>query len=387
MALIGLVYMRFPGSALQLAKIFAFVILPVFLIGPVAGVYVDRWDRRRTLFVCDFLRTCFVLLILLALFLQKPLIFIYVLIFLVFTVGRFFIPARLSIVPELVEKDKLLLANSLVSTAAMIAATFGFGIGGMLVEWLGPQGGFAINAAGFFLSGALIFSISHRKVPALKFRQLGKEIVEVIRKSVMQEIKDGISYFMGQRDVKFTGAIMFFLGGVLGAAYVMMIVFIQQTLQSGTRDIGLLIMFLGIGLFLGSLAYGRFGRATTHFIKVISFSLVVCGVFLTVFVLGLLHYPYFFFAACLAFISGACVSPVIISCNTLIHNSSQNGMMGRVFTSLEILMHFSFLLFMFLSSFLAEFIQPQTILLVLSVSLILVGALNLVFRRKIPWLN
>ena len=63
MALIALVYRYAPGSSMQMAKIMAFTIIPVFLIGPIAGVYVDRWDRRRTMVVCDILRGLLVLLI------------------------------------------------------------------------------------------------------------------------------------------------------------------------------------------------------------------------------------------------------------------------------------------------------------------------------------
>ena len=60
MALIAFIYQRAPGSAIQIAKILSFTIIPVFLIGPLAGVYVDRWDRRRTMYVCDFLRSILV---------------------------------------------------------------------------------------------------------------------------------------------------------------------------------------------------------------------------------------------------------------------------------------------------------------------------------------
>ena len=86
MALIGLIYMQSPGSSIELAKILSFTILPVFLIGPVAGVYVDRWDRRRTMFLCDFLRTAMVLFIPLIIILRGPFSLIYLLIFLVFSV-------------------------------------------------------------------------------------------------------------------------------------------------------------------------------------------------------------------------------------------------------------------------------------------------------------
>ena len=386
MALIGLVYMQAPGSTFQLAKILSFTILPVFLIGPVAGVYVDRWDRRRTLFVCDFLRGCLVLFIALLLFLQRPIGLIYILIFFIFSVGRFFIPAKLSIVPNLVKKENLLVANSLINTTAMIAAILGFGIGGLLVEWLGVKGGFCLNALGFFISGALIFSIRQSKAVHLKIKELSREIVEVIRKSVIQEIKEGITYFIKQKDVRFTGAIMFFLGGALGAVYVVMIVFVQQTLQSATKDLGFLIMFLGLGLFLGSLLYGRLGHRLAHF-KAIFSSLIIAGVVLAIFVSSLIYYPYFLLAGSLALVLGLSVSPIIISCNTLVHNSSDNEMMGRVFSSLEILMHFSFIVFMFLSSLLAEWVSPSLILIVVACSFILAGSLSLIFRHKILWLS
>ena len=388
MALIALVTLRAPGSTLQLAKIIFLTILPVFLIGPVAGVYVDRWDRRRTMYVCDFLRSLLVLFIPFFLFLKSPMVLIYVLIFLIFSVGRFFIPAKLSIVPDLVKNENLLIANSLVNTTAMIAAIFGFGVGGIIVELLGVKGGFFLNATGFFISGTFIFFISHRQAPHLKIKQLGIEIVEVIRKSVIQEIKEGVIYFFKQKDVRLTGAILFFLGGALGAVYVVMIVFVQKALNSVTKDLGLLIMFFGLGLFLGSLLYGRFGQRTSHF-KVIFASLIITGLMLIIFVGTVTYYPYFLIAAGLACVLGFSVSPIIISCNTLIHNSSHNEMMGRVFSSIDFLMHLSFVLFMFFSSYLAEteLVSPEAILISVGCLLILLGALNFIFRRKIQWLD
>ena len=179
---------------------------------------------------------------------------------------------------------------------------------------------------------------------------------------------------------------MFFLGGALGAVYVVMIVFVQEMLQSATKDLGLLIMFLGLGLFLGSLAFGRFGHRFSHF-KAIFFSLIISGLILVIFVLGLTYYPYFLLAGSLACILGLTVAPIIISCNTLIHNSSQDQMRGRVFSSLDILIHLAFVLFMVLSSLLAEWIPSNTILITVACLFILLGLFSLIFQRKIPWLS
>lgn len=388
MALIAFVYFKAPGSTVEIAKILSFTIIPVFLIGPIAGVYVDRWDRRQTMYSCDFLRAVLMLTIPLFLFYTKYMSPIYLIIFVAFSIGRFFIPAKLSIIPDLVENKDLLIANSLVNITGMIAAILGFGISGILVEWWGARSGFYLDALSFFVSGALIFLISKKSgaSSAIDFREVGKEIVEVIRKSVLAEIKDGILYFIQKKDIRFTAWLTFILWSALGAVYVVLIVFVQKTLHSATKDLGLLIMFLGIGLFLGSLIYGRFGQRISHY-KIIFLSLVLSGIMLIVFALVIERYPDFFSAAALSFLLGLLVSPIMIASNTIIHNASDNEMRGKIFSSMEIIMHLGFLLFMFISSILADKFSHVLILVIVGVIFSCLGIINFIYHRKIPWLD
>ena len=386
MALIAFVYLRAPGSPLQIAKILSFTIIPVFLIGPLAGVYVDRWDRRRTMYICDLLRSILVFTIPFFLFYTKSLVPIYLIIFIVFSIGRFFVPAKLSIIPDLVDKKDLLIANSLVNTTGMIAAILGFGISGVLVEWLGAKSGFYLDSLSFLVSGTLIFLISKRFSAVINFKEVGKEIMEVISKSVFQEIKEGVFYFIRKKDIRFTAAIIFALWSALGAVYVVVIVFVQKTLHSATKDLGLLVMFLGIGLFLGSLVYGKFGQRISHY-KIIFSSLVLSGIMLFIFALGIYHYPDFILAAFLALCLGLIIAPIMIASNTIIHNVSDNEMMGKIFSFLEIVMHLGFLLFMFISSVLAERFSHLLILVIVGCLLGILGLVSLFFNRKAAWLN
>ncbi len=386
MALIAFVYMRAPGSTLQIAKILSFTIIPVFIIGPLAGVYVDRWDRRRTMFACDFLRSLLILTIPLFLLYTKSLLPVYLVIFIVFSIGRFFVPAKLSIIPDLVAKKDFLIANSLVNTTGMIAAVLGFGASGVLVEWLGAKKGFYLNSLTFLISGMFIFLISKKFVVAMDFKKIGQEIIEVISKSVFQEIKEGMSYFIRKKEIRFTAGIIFALWSALGAVYVVVIVFVQNTLHSTTKDLGFLVMFLGIGLFLGSLVYGRFGQRIAHY-KVIFVSLVLSGIMLAIFALGIYNYPNFAMAALLALSLGLIIAPIMIASNTIIHNVSDNDMLGKIFSSFEIVMHLGFLLFMFISSMLAERFSHLLILVVVGGLLSLLGLVNLFFNRKAVWLN
>jgi len=386
MALIAFVYLRAPGSTLQIAKILSFTIIPVFLIGPLAGVYVDRWDRRKTMYICDFMRSLLMLAIPLFLFYSKNLSPIYLLIFISFSIGRFFVPAKLSIIPDLVDNQDLLPANSLINTSGMIAAVLGFGISGVLVEKLGAKSGFYLNALTFLISAAFIFLISKKYVVQASLEEVGKEIVEVIRKSVFQEIKEGVLYFIQKKDIRFTAGIIFALWSALGSVYVVIIVFVQKTLHSATKDLGLLVMFLGIGLFLGSLVYGKFGQRISHY-KVIFVSLVFSGIMLTAFALGIYYFPYFALAALLALCLGLIISPIMIASNTIIHNVSDNEMLGKIFSFLEIVMHLGFILFMFVSSMLAERFSPLLILVVVGCLLSLLGLTSLFLNRKVAWLD
>lgn len=386
MALIAFITSRAPGSTLQIAKILSFTIIPVFLIGPIAGVYVDRWDRRRIMFICDFLRAVLVFLIPFFLINTKNLFPIYLIIFVVFSIGRFFVPAKLSIIPDLVDRKDLLVANSLVNITGMIAAIVGFGISGVVVEWMGAKSGFYLDSASFLISGTLIFLISKRAAQGLDLKKVGKEIVAVIQKSVVQELREGILYFVQNKKIRFTASVIFALWSALGAVYVVIIVFVQRTLHSATKDLGLLIMFLGFGLFGGSVVYGKFGQRLSTY-KTIFVSLILSGIMLVVFAFGIARYPHFWAAAALSLALGLAIAPIMIASNTIVHNASDNEMRGKTFSSLEIVMHAGFLLCMFLSSMLAEHVPQRSILMGVGIFIGVLGAVNLAYNRRLPWIE
>ena len=195
MALIGLVYKIKPSSAMSLAKIMSLAVIPVFLISPVAGVYVDRWNKRKTMFWSDALRGLFIILIPLSFFYIHSLIWVYVFVFLSFCAGRFFIPSKMAIIPVLVDKGNIFMANSLISTTAMIAAILGLGLGGLIVEKYGIKVAFSIDAATFFISSFLIFFMKvkeKKRFLVYDLINLGKEAFNAVGRSFIFEAKEEI---------------------------------------------------------------------------------------------------------------------------------------------------------------------------------------------------
>ncbi len=384
MALIALIYRLAPGSTTQMAKVMAFTILPVFLIGPVAGVYVDRWDRRRTMVVCDVLRGFLVLLIPFYFMKMNSLLPVYVIVFLVFSLSRFYVPAKMSIIPDLVKSEDLLLANSLVNTTGMVAAMFGFGLGGILVAIVGPHGGFVIDGASFLISGIMVFFVSSKALRGLKKERLvdvGKDIADVIKKSVFSEMKEAAVFLKNQPQIRSCFGILFFLWSALGAVYVVIIVFVQQVFagsaqKPATGEIGLLVVALGMGLFLGTLIYGRFCQKVSGF-KAIFASLMFSGMVLLAFVLSILGAPSFLLALSLAFVLGLAVSPVMTVSNTIVQQLTDSSMRGKVFSSLEIVVHLAFLLSMMVSASLSDKIGAVKILSTVGLLLFVTGFIGI----------
>jgi MFS family permease len=102
---------------------------------------------------------------------------------------------------------------------------------------------------------------------------------------------------------------------------------------------------------------------------------------------GIQNYPNFVFAAALSLALGLVVSPIMIASNTIIHNSSDNAMRGKIFSSMEMVMHLGFLLFMFLSSLLAEKVSHVLILVVIGCVFSILGIINFIYNKEVKWLR
>lgn len=380
MALIGLVYQKNPYSAVAMAKIIIFIVVPVFLVGPVAGVYVDRWNRRYTMISSDILRSIFVFLIPLCLAaFNKNILPVYILVFLVFSTTRFFLPSKMAIIPDLVNKEQLLMANSLISTTRMIATVIGLGLAGAIVSMAGPTGGFYINSGTFLFSAIMMFFVSTKGN-----MRLNKEILEtrcafeeaLVKNNVLGQIKDGIKFLITNKKVMASIRGMFAVMAGLGAMSVVTIIFVQESFGSATKDIGFFGMLIGIGLFAGSVFYGKMGHCISKN-RMMYISFIASGLAIAAFVLTAKFTRSAVMAAPFVILLGACGSPIVISSNTLIHEAIPEDVRGRVFSSVEAVIHIAFLACMLLAAKAADVIGNTGVLLGCAGFFVLFGAFSL----------
>ena len=367
-ALVGLIS-KASMSAASLASVMSMAVIPVFIISPIAGVYIDRWSKKKTMYTADLIRSVFILLIPFLFLKFKTMLPIYILIFLSFSAGRFFIPAKMSFIPRVVSKGDIFMANSLISITATIAAILGIGFGGVIIEKYGVTVGFILNATTFFISAMAIMLINVRErgefIPK-DIIDIGKEVVGTMKKSFAWELREGIRYIINSHETKYAFKTYLFLFAYIGGLYVVFIRFIQGVLSSVTKDLGFSAVFLGAGIFTGSVLYGRFAHRFA-IKRIVNYAILAASAYLIFFVTLLISYPYTWLCVSLSFILGITISPAFVGINVLIHSESDTKLLGRIFSGLEFTSHLGFLIAMFISSILADIFQPFTIIIFVAI--------------------
>ena len=136
---------RMTGSALMVGLSVISNALPALFLGPVAGVFVDRWDRKRTMIVADVLRALLVLACLTVQTADQVWVY-YVVGFMMSCVSRFFFPAQNAVLPLVVsDEDDLLAANGLMQIVQTVGLLAGPALAGVSIELWGEQAGFVTS--------------------------------------------------------------------------------------------------------------------------------------------------------------------------------------------------------------------------------------------------
>ena len=368
--LIALVATRFPGSTKAMAAVMAWTVLPAFLVSPVAGASVDRWDRRRTMLASDLVRAAGILMLPAAAATAGSMLPVYGLIFLVYGGACFFLPARLALLPSLVSADALVAANSLLTTSGMIGATTCMLIGGLLVEHIGVPASCVVTTASYLASAACVLMIRSSAVPAPSGP----------RSPLIREILEGLRYAVSQLHAQFVLLTLWILSAASGAIFVVATVMVQQALGSVTRDLGVFSITLGLGLFLGTVGYGRFGERWDKPV-VILLGLVAGGVCLASFTWGVGAWRSWAAGWGTTVLLGMCVAPIGTAVNALIHELVRDRLRGRVFSVMGIVMNAGMLTGLWAAGIVADRLTPVHTLTALALALIVGGLVSLTIVR------
>ena len=144
------------GSPLALGAVFLFKLLPWSFASPIAGILVDRYNRRWVMIISDLLRAVVVLGFL---WIDDPshVTFIFILITLQVVLGSVFSPAKNASIPNITAPRELLTANALSSATWSVMLALGAGLGGLATEYLGTDTVFILDSLTYLISAAFIY--------------------------------------------------------------------------------------------------------------------------------------------------------------------------------------------------------------------------------------
>jgi MFS family permease len=238
------------GSSLVTATVFLVGLLPGLVVGPLAGVLVDRWDRRRTLVAVSLAQAAF-LLPLLAVDGRHRLWVVYLVMAAEAALAQLNDPARNALVPTLVARDDLVGANALIGLNANLARLAGSPLGGLLVELAGLPG-LVVGDAVSFLVGAALLGLVRR--PARAEPAEPREVSTApAPPGVVGEWVDGLRVTLGDRGLRW-GLVVNGLAAVAqGIFTVLFVLFVTRELGGDGADVGLLRGVQAIGGLLGGL--------------------------------------------------------------------------------------------------------------------------------------
>lgn len=254
-AVFGLV-LAHTGSGMVVAGVMLSRAVPAMLAGPLAGVVLDRMDRKRVMILSDLIRAVVALGFILTV--NRPDAWlVYVLSGLLMLASPFFSAGRASILPAIATKEELHTANSLTQTTQWTTLSVGAFLGGASVTQFGYTWAFAFNSLSFLVSALCISRLS---LAGRGFRAARRALTEAEVVRPWHEYVEGLRYMRSHALIFGIAlvAVGWATGG--GAAQILFSIFGELVFKRGPAGIGVIWGCAGIGLLCGGAIAHRVGR-------------------------------------------------------------------------------------------------------------------------------
>jgi len=246
-------------SVLATGLMFAISMVPSVLLGSVAGVFVDRWDRKMTMVVTNLVRAPLWFMLIFVDSLERLWI-VYLVAFLSRCIAQFGGPAEDALLPKLVGEEHLLKANALNALNNNLARLIGPALGGIVFGAMGFGMVVILEAASFLISGVMIALINAPGSVTRATHDDEHEGGEARSRSVFGDWKDGIGMVRRNRIVAALFILLGFNAVAEGILAVMIVIYVQVVLGGGALEFGWFITAQAIGGLLGGLFVGQLSK-------------------------------------------------------------------------------------------------------------------------------
>ena len=364
--LAALIVFQWNANAVEVSILFICAVLPSLVIGPFAGVFVDRWKRKITMMLMDIIRAFIVFLIIFSTQLWE----IYILVFLLSSFSRFFYPAQNAIIPNIVKDENLVEANSISQMSYMLSLILGPALAAPLIVIFGYSIAFVFDSLSFLFSAFMISLIVIR------------ENTERKKKDVIKEMMDGLSYIRNNRTVMalillFSG-IMFIVGG-LNVGYT---IYVRDVLHMKIIGLGSLEIAFGIGAIVGSVAVGMLAK------KVKEGDMIMGGItFVGVLLFIMALTPHFFVIIFISILIGSANMFISNPANATLQRAVPDDFRGKVFGVQGAIIQGASLISMGLVGFLIAVFGIINLLIFVGIFVTIIGIILWVNRKFVDLIS
>jgi DHA3 family macrolide efflux protein-like MFS transporter len=364
---ISLITFRWHGTPVQVTAVTIAYMLPLAIISPVAGVFVDHWNVKRLMISSDLIRAA--LITMLVFVHDVPQICA---IFLVLSaVSSFFQPAQSVTVRTIVPAEGLLAANALMAQAFYVVRLLSPAAAGALVAWLTEKSCFYLDVGSFVFSAIMISGLTIVR-PA---RAQGEKTV----KSLTRDFLAGNKFIFTHAGLAFVFIAMAVAMFMLSSFSPLISIYIRDSLFAGSFMFGLISAMVGLGMIAGTQMVTRLvkSRSKAH--------VVLSGLFALGIGAGLLgafrNIP---MAALSTFTIGFAIAFVWVPAQTMSQQETPHNMVGRVSSSFMSLIAISQVLGLTLSGYLAQKLGIRPLFLSSAGVLALLSAAGYLMMRGRP---
>lgn len=334
MALLTITMILYADKGEKMAWITFYSLLPFLIFGQIFGALADKLSRKRLMIISDILRAFLVASIPFISRYTNSLGYIYLIIFLVGTLSALFSPAKMAIVPNLIEKEKLISANSVVASSGMFSTLIGTLIAGYLIKIFGPYPMFYLNSFTFCISALMI-----SRIFISNDRESSSSTAEVSPKIIFKNIKEAMSFVNRHQLILRIIQLNAVFSLLCAFFYINILNYSNTVLGLFSQGYGVLLAFLGAGLCLGAFFLGkRIGKLNYNNILFIGF-----GIISLVNVLFMFR-PDFKFSILLVVFAGAGASLVMITLDSLMQRATPDSLRANIFGVKAIATNLAFLL-------------------------------------------
>ncbi len=247
-ALVVLVF-QLTGQGIAVAILVAAEVVPVLLLGPVAGVFIDRFNRKAVLIGADLIRAALVL----SLVWPQGAWHAYLVAAGVAAGNTFFNPTVQAVIPTITTEEQRLAANSVSWSTGRLVQIVASALAGGMIATIGTESAFILNAATFAVSALLIV----RLVIPPHAGQLDQSTKRGLDR-YLAEAREGLRYAMENRLVSRILIVQSLASFAVGATGAMLVVLSERHLNLEPAGFAWLVGAIGVGALLGPLIPNMF---------------------------------------------------------------------------------------------------------------------------------